>query len=327
MVTDNRIIESGKEIAINLRDRWLLSDRFLPLHGRWCVRSEQVQSADPPFFVIGHPRSGTTLLRSLLCRHPEIFIPPENGGLWRMIRVFASNRRASWEDVTTAVIQEFMAGYEFDVWDFDVEKFRSDAVSIPQSERALDRLIALLYQRYGSVHAPGKKLWGDKTTPGSFKFLPKLALVFPQARYLHIVRDGRDCVASAMRAGFFNRDVEIAAAAWRDNVHFCRKFGSRLNSKAQYFELRYEELVNDPGAHIPDICAFLKVKSHAAMLENSSEAANELPDVGKLSHHANVSRPVFRDSIGRWKRVFSAQDLTTINRIMAPELHRFGYDV
>ena len=242
-----------------------------------------------------------------------------------MIRVFASNRRAAWEDVVSVVLNEFMAGYEFEAWNFDVEKYRKDALSIPQSERALDYLIVLFYRHWGDVNAPGKRLWGDKTTPGSFEFLHKIALVFPRAKYVHIVRDGRDCVASAMKAGFFNEDAETAATAWRDNVQFCRNFGSQLHSPTDYLEVRYEELVNDPDSCIPHICGFLNVAPHAAIFQGDSEVTTELQDVVSISHHANVSKPVFSSSIGKWKKAFTTQELTRINQIMASELLRFGY--
>ena len=246
-----------------------------------------------------------------------------------MIRVFGGLRRAAWDVVVDAVIAEFVAGYEFQMWALDPAEVRSRALALPQSERTLDRLISLFYLGYGAVHAPGKQVWGDKTTPGSFRFLSKLALVFPDARYLHIVRDGRDCTASAMRAGFFNGNPALAATAWRDNVRLCRRLGEQLSSVNQYLEVSYEQLVGDPASHLPSFCSFLGVEISPAMKDDSGRGnvVDRLPDVGQIAHHENVTRPVFQDSVGRWRQSFSADEIHELTRIMAPELRRFGYQI
>ena len=319
--------QSIKESLIDLRDKWMLGDLPLPLPNRWRVKTSSGTDRYRPFFIIGHPRSGTTLLRAIMSRHRSTFVPPENGGLPRMIRVFGGLRRSPWEVVVDRVLEEFERGYEYESWGLDPEDIRQRAMGLSEESRTLAGLIALFYLRYGALYAPGKTVWGDKTTPGSFRYLGKLSLVFPDARYVHILRDGRDCVASAMNAGFFGRDVELAARAWRDNVRMCRRLRRDLGAGGEYFEVRYEQLVSDVAGQVRAICEFLQLEPDTQMLEHQGNVEQRLPDVETLSQHANVTRPVFQDSVGRWRLALSREQVRLASRIMGSELAHYGYEV
>jgi hypothetical protein len=323
----NSISQSIKDSLVKLRDKWMLADLPLSVPNRWPVKTNRGNDRYNPFFIIGHPRSGTTLLRAIVSRHHSTFVPPENGGLPRMIRVFGGLRRSPWEVVVDRVITEFKQGYEFESWGLEPEDIRQRAMGLAEESRTLDELISVFYLQYGAIHAPGKTIWGDKTTPGSFRYLGKLSLVFPGALYLHIVRDGRDCVASAIEAGFFSRNVELAARAWRDNVRMCRRLEQDLGAGGKYLEVRYEQLVNDVAGQVRAICEFLQLGPDTQMLEHQDNVAQRLPDVETLSQHANVTRPVFQDSVGKWQLAFSREQVRVVSRIMGSELAHYGYEV
>lgn len=313
------------EILVALRDRWMFSDNRLGGKARWRVTTAGSSKRLNPFFILGHPRSGTTLVRAILSRHANLFIPPENGNLWRMIRVFGGLRSSPWDVVVSAVMTEFKNGYEFNRWNIDMDALLREALALAQEQRNLADLISLIYLRYGSEHAPGKQIWGDKTTPGSFDYLNKLSLVFPDAAYLHIVRDGRDCVASGVKAGFYNRNHIQAAKAWRDNVRICRRFGKRLQKSQRYLELRYEDLVAEPGEKIPALCSFLGIEVDQMMFEHHTGIGLQIPDVEAISHHRNITKPIFKSSIGRWKTEIPNDEQANVLRIVLPELAHYGY--
>ncbi len=298
----------------------------LPFPGhQWPVKNPSRQRAHSPFFIFGHPRSGTTLLRSLLVRHPDVFIPPENPALWRMIREFGGRRSAPWTKVVDAVVESFATGYEADTWGLSLPEVKARALALSPRDRSLARLLALFYECYGERYARGKPIWGDKTTPGEFVYLDKLDRVFPVAAAIHIVRDGRDCVASAMRAGFYNNNPEEAARAWRDNLQHCRRFAVSRRSHGLFLEVRYEELVQAPEAVLARICALLGLALDPGMLVVNDAALQGMPDVGVLPQHANVHRPLFTASIGRWESEFNASQRDSLERIMGRELRRSGY--
>ena len=288
------------------------------------MRATASSGAQSPFFVLGSPRSGTTLLRTVLCSHPDIFIPPENGSFLPMIRVFMSNRHADWDRVVDSVLDSFREGYEFAQWKLDLESIAQSAKALPTQDRSLAGLIEHLYGKYGETHAPGKSVWGDKSTPGDYHYLGKLSLVFPDARYVHIVRDGRDCVASSVRAGFFDNSYYTAAYAWRDNVHFCRRFGEQLGPD-RFVQIRYEDLVSELRDALDGLCRFLGVEPSDAMLEHHRSVSSTTPDVERLGHHENVRRPISTSSLGKWRTQIPSSEIEVVSRIVDGEMRACGY--
>jgi protein-tyrosine sulfotransferase len=315
------VLGRARAQAARLKERWRFADGLLA-GSRWPVRAKDSERP-PPFFVLGSPRSGTTLLRAILCAHPDVYIPPENGALGRMILTFGRERSSPWDDVVDKVLGEFAGGYEYEYWGTDIEAVKRQAKGLSEPDRSLAALFELLYTEYGRRTAPTKHIWGDKTTPGNFRFIRKVALAFPNARYVHIVRDGRDCVTSSVRAGFFSESYQNAAHAWRDNVRTCRRFGRSV--KGRFHELRYEDLVRAPRDQIALLCSFLRIDPAPSMLEHQSLVAESTPDVGEIAHHANVTRPISTQSLGKWQRELPESEREAVMEILAVELERCGY--
>ena len=322
----DRLRTAGLDAAILLRDRWMLSDRR---GGRrmWPVRTAADESAGArePFFLMGSPRSGTTLLRAIVSSHPKIFIPPENGAWRQMIRTFGARRGEAWDAVAGAVLEAFQAGYEFDQWRVERAALASGARAIPEERRSLVALIDTIYRAYGDAHAPGKPIWGDKSTPGGYRYLPKLALVYPRSRWIHIVRDGRACVASSLKAGFYGRDHEEASYAWRQNVRACRSFGQRFAGGGRFLEIRYEDLVSSTGEEIDRICAFLDIEPSEDMRHHDAVLASTASDLKAIGHHENVRRPVSQASLDKWRNELSTAQIGEVSRIVHAELKSYGY--
>ena len=116
-----------------------------------------------------------------------------------------------------------------------------------------------LYARY--AHERGKPRYGDKT-PANVLYVELLAAAFPQARFLHIVRDGRDVVPSLMEMHFGPDRFGAAALFWRDRVTRGRAGGRRVGAD-RYREIRYEDLVAEPEPVLRDICGFFELDVRA----------------------------------------------------------------
>jgi Sulfotransferase family len=319
----HRIRQKVLSPPVQLRDRIRLSDHPWIRKSSWPVRSATHGLPSRPFFIIGNPRSGTTLLRSILSYHPEVFIPPENGALGRMIRAFGTNRCHPWIAVVAAVLEEFRRGYAFPYWKVDLEEVQYAAEALPVEEQTLAWLINLIYLQYGSIHAPGKKRWGDKTA-GNSSYLKKIDLVFPEALYIHAVRDGRDSIVSNVKAGFAKSYVR-AAYTWKDNIRNCRRFGRKLRSQNRFFEYRYEDLISAPEKTVFAVCHFLGLEPTATMLRYQG-VNTHLPDVFTISHHRNVTKPIFHDSIGTWKTQLPKSEMPSVLKTIRKELALFGYE-
>ena len=212
---------------------------------------------NPYLFIVGCPRSGTTLLRRMVDAHPRISITHETHWIPKLV------------DCPPADLPRVLA-----------EHPRSATLGIERRElEALPHdsytgFVEALFDHYGSVR--GKPIVGDKV-PGYVREIPLLHRLFPTARFVHLVRDGRDVVLSAldwerkaedMRRRFPTWEEAPAATAalwWRWNVLHGHRSGRELGPH-RYHELRYEALVEDPERALKRLCEFLGVEFDDAML-------------------------------------------------------------
>lgn len=209
----------------------------------------------PAPVIVGAPRSGTTLLRFMLDAHPELAIPPETGFLTQADRLAGMSREGLFETVT---------GHppECPAW----EDFGLPAVVYREALATLEPFTAgdgvrAFYRLYARAH--GKALWGDKTPVHTFH-LEAIGRLLPEARFIHIVRDGRDACLSWRRTWFSPGDeIRTVAAEWQRFVLAARQGGE---AGVPYLEVRYEDVVLEPEATLRSICEFLELRFDRAML-------------------------------------------------------------
>jgi hypothetical protein len=225
-------------------------------------------AVNPYVFVVGCPRSGTTLLGRIVGAHPEIAMLPET----HWIPQLARSRRGITSDghVTDELVDWLVSYYRFPRLKLDPEEVReliAGGVSYPE-------FVAALFDLYACKR--GKPLAAEKT-PNYVAELPLLHALFPQARFVHLIRDGRDVCLSALswerkqadfaeRLRTWNEDRLVTAALWwKTFVALGRQAGNELGD-GLYHELRYEELVASPEPTCRTLCDFLDVEYHDAML-------------------------------------------------------------
>jgi hypothetical protein len=251
----------------------------------------------PAPFIVGVPRSGTTLLRLQLDAHPELAIPPATG-----FGELAA--RFDGKAVTPDVLLEAMS--ELPTWcDFHVERdvLAEAFEEIPSF--GLGPGIRAFYRLYAAAH--GKERYGDQT-PGHTAHMEVLARVLPEARFIHIIRDGRDVAASRRGHSFAPGKGEIVAIAaeWRDTLWRARRAATRLS---HYLEIRYERLVAEPEAVLRELCDLLELSFDPAMLAEMRTAEAE---------------PV-RSRVGRWRHALTEHDVTRFERFAGGALLQEGY--
>lgn len=196
-----------------------------------------------PIFVVGCPRSGTTLLRLMLDSHPAISCGPETHFVAPLQQVMDR-----WP-----ALSRF--GFEREYW---YEKL-ADFVDSFQSDYARRR---------------GKRRWADKT-PLYALHLDFVNDLFPRSQVVHLIRDGRDVVASH-RDSWGYRSALGASDKWRRFVTAARSFGDRAEPD-RYLEIRYEDLVDDPEATMRATLAFLGEAWDDAVLRYDDAAHDVYP--------------------------------------------------
>jgi hypothetical protein len=278
--------------------------------------------------IVGVPRSGTTLLRMMMDAHPELAIPPETGFLPSLADVEAS---AGGAGGTVELITGFHTWPDFQL---------SAAELRAEVERRRDRTPADVARTFYRSYAArfGKPRWGDKT-PTYGAALDRIESLLPEARFIHLIRDGRDVVLSVRNLWFRPGDtVEACAADWAARIAATRTLGSRV---AHYLEVRYETLVSDPEPTLRGICRFADLAFDLQMLAYHRGAAGRLaehadrhaPDGTLLVSSAErsenqrlVNEPPRPDRICRWRSEMTEEELRRFASVAGEWLERLGYE-
>jgi hypothetical protein len=269
----------------------------------------------PPLVLLGVSRSGTTLLRVILDRSPGIAIPDESFFVPLLARRHGRTIDAArfLDDVARlATIRD---------WGVSV----ADVASRVRSGMPTGAAIASIFEVYAA--AAGKPRWGDKT-PMYMRHLSLLERVFPDAQYVHLIRDGRDAALSflQMPEGTFTRTwahprtpAEFACL-WRKEVRDARALGARVEH-ARYLEVRYEDLVGSPEATIEAVSAFAAIPYDAAMLDYTDAV-----DVAAKPHQQRLLTPP-TTGVRSWREDMPGEDVTGFEAVAGDLLDELGYDV
>ncbi len=211
-----------------------------------------------PVFVIGVARSGTSLLCSLMRRYLKVNFGTESQFVVRVYR-----RLPSYGDLNDLanlrrLVDDVAAERCFRRWTLrfgfvlDQEKvFRE----VSNGRRSFAGVLQAIFSQFARYH--GMERWGDRTPEYNYD-LPVLLSLFPQAQFLHVVRDGRDVALSMLRAGFGGANIYRVGVAWRKQMLLVRQFLEPLPA-GQARTIQYESLLADPVKTLDTIRAFLGI--------------------------------------------------------------------
>lgn len=277
----------------------------------------------PPFpVVVGVPRSGTTLLRLMLDAHPQLAIPPETGFLLSSELLASQASPGELAGMLLNIPAEAPAWHDFGL---NGQTFLEAAHQLPASDGLgnLAGILRLFYRLYAARH--GKSRSGDKT-PLYLLGMPQVAAVLPEARFIHIVRDGRD-VALSWRQTWFapSRDVPELVRRWAEMILAARTKAEGL----PYLEVLYSELILQPEATLRSICDFIELDFHPAMLNYHQHSAVRLKEHGTrynshgallVSHEQRLKQqwrtmtPLDSSRLGQWRQALSESEIVACDR-------------
>lgn len=267
-------------------------------------RSRHVSPASP-VILGGCQRSGTTLLRVMLDSHPRIACGLETSLL---AGSFLPDKLSVRFDMSVK-----------EIW--DLHRTAADHA----------HFVELFLGRYAANR--GKVRWADKT-PQNIRHIGWIFAHFPRAKFVHILRDGRD-VACSIRTHPRFRVVngEKVATGIRRPLRPCIESwlrytteGMKWRGHPNYFEVRYESLVDDPEATLRKICEFLGEAFDVAMLQFYAEQG-ESRNVQHFINNEAAMRPISRSAVGRWREELSATELELIYKVGGPRLEALGYAI
>jgi hypothetical protein len=277
-----------------------------------------VAQTEKPIFIVGVHRSGTTLLRYMLNSHPDIYIPPESDFIPRFF-LNNPNKKLSEREIEKILINIFSKYRFVKEWQGNPPDIRN----FTDSERTPDLFLSKLYQLYAQQYNAIR--WGDKT-PIYSSYINLIEKIFPDAQFIHIIRDGRDVALSMLekwQKKDFHIDIYFAAQNWVRRINKARKDGILLGEH-RYLELRYEDLVNNPVTELKNVCKFLG-ETYFPIMSQPNVLGSENIEPG--SFHDPIRYPPSTARINRWKHEMSQADLRIFQRIAGNLLTELGYSI
>jgi len=285
-------------------------------------------------FIVGTGRCGTTLLAKMLNAHQSICVPPElqvlmeedgNGG--RLLEVFrtGSNEAFAAEDYIRLI--EERCPYRINEY-FDLESFFK-ARTYPEKD------VRQLASDFFSEIARSKgKSWFIEQTPWYGQHIPTISKLFSDAKFIHLIRDGRDVAISFSRTPWWSKDVLSNLNRWEQEVSVILR-DSALNLKPHQVRIiRYEDLVLMPENTLLEICSFLGVEYNESMLDSQCYFRYELLSKNSVDGisssefkkwDSNAEQPTFSGRIEAWKKEKKV-DFRNLDGKIDDLLFRFGYE-
>jgi hypothetical protein len=273
--------------------------------------------------VVGVGRSGTTLLRLMLDAHPHLAIPPETHFVPEVIK--------------DAAVDAIIAARGWGDFGLDPTVLRERVAALDR-DRPADVLRAF-YELYAEQQ--GKPRWGDKT-PIYVTAMRPIARTLAEARFVHLIRDGRDVAVSRRRRGMgVGKPMADTARRWRKRIEDARHDARRL--RGRYLELRYEDLVANPEPALRRICELVELEFDPAMLAHEHGASERLAELGgdlpaaegrkprpgeeRLAAHALAARPASSERSGAWRTEMSTAERAEFEAVAGDLLAKLGYDL
>jgi sulfotransferase family protein len=260
------------------------------------------------------------MLQLMLHAHPRIAIPPETRF---MLAVYAERR--TFGDLALPANRRALARRIVERPETRFGDLGLDADDIVERITAgpgtLGSALGTVFQRYAARF--GKPRWGDKR-PAYLHNIDILLRLFPDAQFINIVRDGRDCVASLKEMSWHRKDIYATVAAWARAVDDARR-AARLLGPRQWHEVRYEDLVADPQRRLAAMCAYLGEQYHPAMAEPSAVAEVAVPSF--KTWHALTHAPVTTQRVQSWQTRLDADEIALCEAALGSRLVAGGYEL
>jgi hypothetical protein len=281
-------------------------------------------SPNPFVFIVGCPRSGTTLLQRMVNAHREIAVMPETH--W-IARYFQKRIGLTPEGlVTPRLVGKVLKHRLFP--DLQIEPDAVQQLARATQPMTYAEFVQGIFDLYG--HRQGKRLVGEKT-PGYVRSIATLHSLWPRARFVHILRDGRDVCLSILgwnrgdrAAGRFPTWAEDAvmttAFFWEWNVRLGRERGTGLGGEL-YREVSYEALVPQPAEECAALCQFLDLPYDGNMLRFNEGHMRLEPGLDAKAAWLPPTAGL-RD----WRRQMPAPDVERFEAAAGNLLDELGYE-
>lgn len=272
------------------------------------------------FFIIGRGRSGTTLLSKMLNSHAQLAVAQEGLFILNLAGRYSGLRR--WDAATRArFIDDLLREKRMAMWGIDRELLARRLADVAEAPDYAT-LCCLVYEAYAL--SQGKRdirIFGDKN-PHYTLLLPRLERIFPDARYIHLVRDYRDTIVSYRKVAFDLSNVAGLAERWNHYNRPAVELAERRPGACLC--VRYEDLVNQPEEQVARMCAFLGVPFDEGVLDYHKRDDPAAPAWFRTLF-ADLKAPLKRENAEKWRKEMNPEEIALADAICGDLGQRLGY--
>ena len=278
----------------------------------------------PVFFIIGRPRTGTTLLQSLFDAHPNVVIPWECQFVLNLYPAYGKITHWTPEHLER-FYNDLLKQWQFSSWNIDLLKLKSGLLAYT-GERAYRDICQEVYLNFISFYPKEKvSLIGDKNH-GYTIYTDRLLKLYPEAKFIYILRDYRDNFDSVKRVDFEVPIVSLVVYKWK---YFYKKAleASKKNPDSFFF-LRYEDLATEPELYFRKVSDFLGITYLPEVFDfykMKSKAEETYPTEVLEKHHQSLFNPINTSRLGLWKKSMSETQVRIADQVAGDYAELAGY--
>lgn len=287
----------------------------------------------PIFFILGRPRSGTTLLTTLFNAHPNVRIAPEFPILLPLYQRF--RRVKDWDEkAIRSFADHLFKKYVFnnrtlDNYHLDQEAYTNDLLELQHKGTVQDFLKTINYHAF-SVYDKGKTLRiGDKNPLYSI-FAKRLLRIFPEAKFICIIRDYRDNFVSIRKLSELKMEAPVLSLQVYRWKYALREF-VRCNKKypERFRIIRYEDLVTDQERVVRELFGFIGIPYDPSVFQfyqKKEETIDSYKNPLIEKFHGSLMNPVNTSRMNLWKKELTPAQVRIADQIAGKYADRFGYE-
>ncbi len=266
------------------------------------------------FFIVGAPRSGTTLLQAILSSHPRIMLPSETEFFMKFI---PSDRATSDEALWEAYIEDLVQSERFQDQGLDTTVFTERMKHTGRNARNVFLTMMMMHAEKTGCPRIGEK------SPHHCRHVETILSHFPHAKFIHIHRDPRDVAASLQNTPWSRGSHRNHAKEWAKIMCEHDRLLKLLPGSC-YTEIAYKRLVTNTESEIRRLCDFLGEVYDPDMLQ-FHERSDDGYSPREQEWKSRTRRPISNDRIDVYKKMLTPRQIASIERITAAWLCHFGY--
>lgn len=260
-----------------------------------------------PVFVIGSARSGTSILSQLIREYLNISFGTESQFIIRYFKRLHHYGDLTIDQNMKTLLSDIGEERCFKRWKKFGYQIDPDRIFNRIHEKSYAGLLDAIFTDLAVHNKMGR--WGDKT-PEYIYDLDILHTLFPAARFVHIVRDGRDVALSTFKIHFGAKNIGVAALEWNRQMECVSQFKKRVD-KTRFIEIRYEDFLKDPVNIFGELISFLKVDDHDDSIREKIEKY--------------MAEELYSDNYFKWRTQMNKKQQTIFEKVNYQYLLEHNY--